>query len=65
MSVKDLAVLALMASFELCTDLMSCFMGPDKPGSFCNYYVESHIPASCGSFTFGGRMRLGAKSLSR
>jgi hypothetical protein len=51
-SVKDRAVLALMASLELCTDRMSGFMGPDKPSSFCNYYVEPHLLASCGAFTF-------------
>jgi hypothetical protein len=33
------------------------FMGPDKLSSFCNYFVEPHLPASCGAFTFGGRMR--------
>jgi hypothetical protein len=27
-------------------------MGPDKPISFWNYYVEPHLPASCGAFTF-------------
>jgi hypothetical protein len=37
---------------ELCTNRMLGFMGPDKPGSFCNYYVELHLPASCGAFTF-------------
>jgi hypothetical protein len=50
-SIKDHAVLALMASLELCTDCMSGFMRPDKPSSFCNYYVEPHLPASCGAFT--------------
>jgi hypothetical protein len=34
--VKDRAVLAPMASLELCTDRMSGFMGPDKPSSFCD-----------------------------
>jgi hypothetical protein len=53
-----------MASLELCTDRMSGFMGPDKLSSFCNYYVESHLPASCGAFTFRGRMRLRAKTSS-
>jgi hypothetical protein len=61
--VKDRAVLAPMASLELCIGRMSGFMGPDKPSSFCNYYVEPHLPASCGAFTFGGRMRLRAKTL--
>jgi hypothetical protein len=28
-------------------------MRPDKLSSFCNYYVELHLPASCGAFTFG------------
>jgi hypothetical protein len=56
-SVKDRTILAPIASLELCTDRMSDFMGPDKPSSFCNYYVEPHLPALCGSFTFGGRMR--------
>jgi hypothetical protein len=40
-------------------------MGPDKPSSFCNYYVEPDLPASCGAFTFGGRMRPRAKTSSR
>jgi hypothetical protein len=54
-----------MACLELCTDRMSGFMGVDKPSSFCNYYIEPHLPASCGSFTFGGRMRPRAKTSSR
>jgi hypothetical protein len=54
-----------MASFELCTDRMSSFMGPNKPSSFCNYFVEPHLPASCGAFTFGGRMRSRAKTSSQ
>jgi hypothetical protein len=54
-----------MASLELCTDRMSGFMGPDKPSSFYNYYVKPHLPASCGAFTFGGRMRPRAKTSSR
>jgi hypothetical protein len=65
MSVKDRVVLASMASLELCTDRMLSFMGPDKPSSFCNYYVESHLPASCGAFTFEGRMRPRGKTSSR
>jgi hypothetical protein len=64
-SVKDCTVLAPMASIELCTDHMSDFMGPDKPSSFCNYYVEPHLLASCGAFTFRGRMRPRAKMSSR
>jgi hypothetical protein len=64
-SVKDRGVLALMASLELCADRMLGFMGPDKPSSFCNYYVEPHLPTSCGAFTFGGRMRPRAKTSSR
>jgi hypothetical protein len=63
-SVKDRVVLAPMASLELCIDRTSGFMGPDKPSSFCNYYVEPHLPASCGAFTFGGRMWPRAKTLS-
>jgi hypothetical protein len=53
-----------MASFELCTDCMLGFMGLDKLSSFCNYYVEPHFPASCGAFTFGGRMRPRTKTSS-
>jgi hypothetical protein len=64
-SVKDRTVLTPMASLELCTDCMSNFMGPDKPSSFCNYYVEPHLSISCGAFTSGGRMRPRAKTLSR
>jgi hypothetical protein len=41
------------------------FMSPDKLSSFCNYFVEPHIPASCDAFTFGGRMRPMAKISSR
>jgi hypothetical protein len=61
-SVKDRAVLASMASLELCTDRMLGFMGPNKLSSFCNYYVEPHLPTLCGAFTFGGRMRSRAKT---
>jgi hypothetical protein len=50
-SVKDRTILALIASLELCTDRMSGSMGLDKPISFCNYYVEPHLPALCGAFT--------------
>jgi hypothetical protein len=64
-SVKDHAILAPMASLELCTDRMSGFMGSDKPSSFYNYYVEPHLPALCGAFTFGGRMRPRANTSSR
>jgi hypothetical protein len=65
MSVKDRTVLVPMASLELCTNHMSGFMRPDKPSSFCNYYVEPHLHAACGAFTFGGRMRPRAKTSSR
>jgi hypothetical protein len=51
-SVKVRAVLTLMVSLELCTDRMSGFMGSDKSSNFYNYYVEPHIPTSCGAFTF-------------
>jgi hypothetical protein len=51
-SVKDHTILVPMTSFELCTDRMSGFMGSDKPSSFYNYYVEPHLPVSCGAFTF-------------
>jgi hypothetical protein len=51
-SVKDHVVFAPMASLELCTDRMSGFTGPNKPTSFCNYYVKLHLPASCCAFTF-------------
>jgi hypothetical protein len=64
-SVKDRTVLAPMASLELCTDRLSGFMGPDKPSSFCNYFVKLHLLASCGAFTFRGRMRPRAKTSSR
>jgi hypothetical protein len=63
-SVKDHVVLALMASLEFCTNRMLGFMGPDKLSSLCNYYVEPHLLASCGAFTFGGRMRSRAKTSS-
>jgi hypothetical protein len=65
MSVKNCVVLAPVIRLELCTDHMSGFMEPDKPSSFCNYYVEPHLPASCGAFTFGGRMRPRVKTSSR
>jgi hypothetical protein len=64
-SVKNHVVLAPMTSLKLCTDRMSGFMGLDKLSSFCHYYVEPHLPASCCAFTFGGRMRLRAKTSSR
>jgi hypothetical protein len=64
-SVKDRTVLAPMTSLELCTNRCRDFMGPNKPSSFCNYFVEPHLPASCGSFTFGGRMRSRAKTSSQ
>jgi hypothetical protein len=64
-SVKDRIILALMASLELCTDHMSSFDGSDKPSSFCNYLVEPHLPASCGAFTFRGRLRPRTKTSSR
>jgi hypothetical protein len=64
-SIMDRAVLALMASFELCTDCMPGLMGPGKPSSFCNYFVEPHLPASCGAFTFGGRIRPRARTSPR
>jgi hypothetical protein len=64
MLVKDRTILAPMASLELCIDRMSGFMLPDKPSSFCNYYVKLHLPALCGAFTFGVRMRPRAKTSS-
>jgi hypothetical protein len=64
-SIKNRTVLAPMASFELCTDRMLGFMGPDKSSSFDNYFVEQHLPASCGAFTFRGRMRPRTKTSSR
>jgi hypothetical protein len=64
-SIKDHIILALMARLVLCTGHMSGFMGPDKPSSFCNYYVEPHLPASCGAFTFGEGMRPRAKTSSQ
>jgi hypothetical protein len=64
-SIKDRAVLTPMASFELCIDYMSGFMGPNKPSSFNNYFIEPHLPTSCGVFTFGGRMRPRDKTSSR
>jgi hypothetical protein len=51
-SVKDHTVLTPMASLELCTDRILSFMWHGKPSSFYNYYVEPHLPASCGTFTF-------------
>jgi hypothetical protein len=65
MSVKDCAILAPMASLVLCTDRISGFMSPDKPSSFCNYYVSMHLPASCGAFIFEERMRPRAKTSSQ
>jgi hypothetical protein len=40
-------------------------MGPGKLSSICNYFIESHIPASCGDFTFRGRIKPSAKISSR
>jgi hypothetical protein len=53
-SDKDRAILALMVSFELCTECMSIFMGLDKLSSFYNYYVEPHLPTSCGALLLVG-----------
>jgi hypothetical protein len=39
----------------ICTDSISGFMRPGKPSSFCNYFVESHLPAS--RWLVGERMR--------
>jgi hypothetical protein len=64
-SVKEQVILAPMASLDLCTDSMSGFVGANKTSNFCNYYVKSHLPASCGAFTFGGRMRPRAKTSSQ
>jgi hypothetical protein len=63
--VKDRVVLTMMASLELCTDRISGFMGLNKTSSFCNYFIKPHLPTSCDTFTFGGRMRPRAKTLSR
>jgi hypothetical protein len=63
--VKDRIVLPLMASLELCTDRMLGFMGPSKLSCICNYFIELLLPASCGAFTFGGRMSSRAKISSR
>jgi hypothetical protein len=64
-SVKDHAILAPMVRLELCTNRMSGFMGSNKLSSFCNYYVEPHLPTSCGAFTFGGKLRPRAKTSSQ
>jgi hypothetical protein len=56
-SINDRVVLAPMTSFELCTNRMSGFYGPDKSSRFYNYLVEPHLLALCDAFTFGGRMR--------
>jgi hypothetical protein len=41
------------------------FMGPDKPSSFCNNFVKPHLPATCGAFSFGVRMRPRVKTSLR
>jgi hypothetical protein len=64
-SVKDHTILTLMASLELCIDRMPGFMGPGKLSSFCNYFDESHLAASCDAYTFRGRMSSRAKTSSR
>jgi hypothetical protein len=63
-SIKDHVILAPMTRFELCTDSISDFMRPDKPSSFCNNFVEPHLPASYDAFTFGRRMRSRIKTSS-
>jgi hypothetical protein len=47
--------------------LIACraFMRRNKPSSFCNYLVELHLPASCGTFTYGGRRRPRVHTSSR
>jgi hypothetical protein len=64
-SIKDHAILALIASLELYTNRMSGFMGPDKPSNFYDYYVKQYLPASYDAFTFGGRMKPRARTSSR
>jgi hypothetical protein len=54
-----------MVSLELCIDHMSGYMGPDKPSSFYNYYVEPHLPASCGVFTFWREIEAEGQTSSR
>jgi hypothetical protein len=63
--IKNHTILALIASFELCTDRMPGFIGLNKPSSFCNYFVEPHLTVSCDAFNFGGRIRSRAKTSSR
>jgi hypothetical protein len=60
------------ASFWLRWQALSCVLTAcqvlwehNKLSNFCNYFVEPHLPASCGAFTFGGRMRPRARTSSR
>jgi hypothetical protein len=46
MSVKDHTVLALMANLELCTDRMSCFMGPISRVAFVTT-MSNHTSLLC------------------
>jgi hypothetical protein len=53
-SIKDRAILVPMTTL-ICIDRISGFMGPGKPSSFDNYFVESYLPAS--RWFVRGRMR--------
>jgi hypothetical protein len=57
-SVKDRAVLAPMASLELCTDHTLGFVGPVSLVP-CNYFAEPH---PCLNDVVGGGMRPRAKT---
>jgi hypothetical protein len=59
MSVKDHVVLTPMASLELYTDLISGFMGPDKPST---PITTSPNCTACLKDVVGGGIRLGAKT---
>jgi hypothetical protein len=58
-SVKECAVLALMASLELCADCTPGFMGPNKPSSSV---TTSSNRTPCLNNVVGGGMRPMAKT---
>jgi hypothetical protein len=64
-SVKDRAVLALMASLELCTYRMSGFIGPYKPSSFLTTMSKRTSLLHVVLLLFGGRMRPMGKTSSQ
>jgi hypothetical protein len=56
-SIEDRVVLALMASFELCTDRILGFMGYGKPSSFVTTLSSRTSLLRVVAFIFGRGMK--------